>query len=279
MEPHISICCGTVNRADSFRRFWRSLVAAATVPTEVLIGDGCNGEWHASYTRELDTAGHIQHISIAYERPRKGMIPGYNALFRQATAPFVAFFNDDAELVPGWDATALRFMRAHEEVGCGCLYWSDPGGRPYVQSLQSIIYPNFGVIRRDVGNAVGWFDEREVWLPETGKKEKLMFYGCDTSIAFSIIDAGYAVVPIPGCLVKHHREQDAEREATMREHLRQGTNIPGAILRELWGGAPGFARLREKHAKFAHLVPRGYFIEDAISEEGFGTLNSQGVGQ
>lgn len=248
LTPQISIVCGTRDRPESFARFVKSLVASATVPTELIVADACEGPPAGYVKQACDEAWKspfVARIKIDVQRPRLGVVKGYNRCFEMAEAPFVAWFNDDSELLHGWDSVALYFMDKHPEVGMGLLQWRDPHDSWNIQTLYNIPVANFGIVRREVGNAVGWFDDREVFVPDIGQNKRLTFYGCDSSISFSVINAGHQIVPIPGCRVQHYREQDIVRQQNMREHLKIG-HLPGMILSALWGGDEGFKRLRDK---------------------------------
>jgi hypothetical protein len=264
MIPEMSIVTGTRHRPASLKRFLKSIRDTASVPTEVIIADASDTMPLSLLDGDALVNLHVESLEHYHERPRLGTVLGYNAAFRKATGRYVAWFNDDCVLLPGWDRTAIDFMDSHEEVGLGCIYWKDPGGSWYLQSFQSMVYPNFGVFRADVLKQTGGFDERQIFLPLTGKVERLTFYGNDTSAAFLVTDAGYAVCGIPGCKVEHFREQDAERQENYRQHVHGNHgNIAGAVLWQLWNGDPekqkqfgfeyGYRQLREKYNRFKHL--------------------------
>lgn len=249
----MSIVTGTRHRNASLHRFMESAREVASVPTEIIIADASDELTPLEHTFR-PPSGNVVRIERFHESPRLGTVLGYNVAFRKATGRYVAWFNDDCTLLKGWDRMAIEFMDKNTEVGLGAIYWRDPGGSWYLQTFQNMVYPNFGVFRKSVLNQTGGFDDREIFVPLTGKVERLNFYGNDTSAAFLVTDAGYAVCGIPGCKVEHHREQDQERVENNRLHV-QGIygNIAGAVLYELWGGPAGYERLREKYNQFRHL--------------------------
>lgn len=249
----MSIVTGTRHRKVSLARFMSSVFATAGVPTEIIIADASDDPPSIDWTHSWNE--YVKSVIHYHESPRLGTVRGYNAAFKKATGRYVAWFNDDCTLLPGWDKIAITWMDKYPELGLGAIYWRDPGASYYyLQSLHNIVYPNFGVFRSDVLKQTGGFDEREVFVPETQKMERLEFYGCDTSAAYLVVDAGYAVAGIPGCKVEHHREPDAERQANYQKHVfGDHGNIAGKILFELWGGLRGFERLREKYNRFSYL--------------------------
>jgi len=114
------------------------------------------------------------------------------------------------QLLPGWCETALEFMDQTPDVAMGIIYFKDcPNGdwKPKFeyQQLHRVPYANFGIVRRDIGDELGWFDES---LGVT--------YGADTAFAFELLVRGYGIAPIWDCKVLHYREIDADRT----EHYR-----------------------------------------------------------
>lgn len=254
MEPQLCIVSGTRNRGESCARFVRSVITSATVPTQLILLDASD---RLTYTDELPRAENVDLLVIR-EHPPLGPNHGYNVGFRAADkrSRYVAYLNDDCECLSGWDRIALDFMDANPGVGCGAIYFRDPSGPWNFQTFRGMCFANMGVVRREAGDAVDWFETRKVFVSETGREESLSFYGNDVGIALKLIEAEWGVVPIPGCKVEHHREQDDERQRHMAEHVKHA-HLPGAILRELWDSRRGFERLKKMHdAKFGHLVPR-----------------------
>ena len=267
MIPELSIVTGTRNRPDSLRRFLKSISATASVPTEIIVADASDDPRPPLMYREcIDIKlGLIEHLFVLKESPRLGPNLGYNVAFRKATGRYVLWANDDCEMMPGWDRTAIDFMDEHREVGIGALYFSSDGSRTqfYVQTFQHLIFANIGIWRREVGEQVDWFEERKAFVPELGREQGIEFYGCDTAACLKVIDAGYAVCPIPNCRIIHHREQDAERSANNQKYVFSPEgNTAGKVIWWLYndpaqangrGGDYGYDRLREKAAKFKHL--------------------------
>lgn len=222
-QPEISIISGTRHRPDEYQRFINSVRDAATLPTEIIITDASD---KSDYARDvLAYREPIWNATVIHEKPRLGTLRGYNVGFRKARGRYVVWFNDDCELEKGWDAVARDYMDAHPEIGIGAIYFKDAVNgelQSYyaVQTWQGMHYANFGVVRREVGQQVDWFDER------CGR-----MYGCDNSICLNVLQAGFAVVPIPGCKVKHWRTMDMERVGNLDE-----ANADAAKLGTIWHG-------------------------------------------
>lgn len=253
----LSIVTGTRNRADSYRRFIASV--ERTVPDsiqyEVIVSEASDDPPGGSYAQP------VRNICVLYERPRAGMVKGYNAAFRDAKGEYVVWFNDDAELLSGWAENALGFMREHPEVGMGCLFFLDHNGskpdlgkpaedvaklKPaeraefgwntqfVTQTIYSLPYANFGIFPRELGERVGWFGDG------------FEIYAGDTSFSFSIIDAGYAVAGIRNARLLHYRARDSERN---ENRLNVGDDRRAFDAK--W--ETKLNDLRAKHSRFAYL--------------------------
>jgi GT2 family glycosyltransferase len=225
-EPiELSIVTGTRRRPDEYARFIASV--RKTVPDnisyEIVVGcanDDVNPD--KSYVQPAPD------IVATYQRPRLGMLRGYNNTFSHCSGEFVVWFNDDVECLSGWAENALSFMRANPSVGMGAIYFLDrlhnkkdwtqyngPDPRQMsnaeraewgwtttfnIQDLYGLTYANFGILRRLLGEEVGWFPTN------IGK-----MYGSDTAFSWEIMSRGLAVVGIPDARVLHYRTRDDER--------------------------------------------------------------------
>lgn len=201
--PILSIVTGTVDRQASFERMLASIVRnTPPVPWELVVADGSR----ARYTTKLPQ--NVLMIPDGGNRP--GFTKAVNLACRAARGTYVVWLNDDAEVQPGWAAEAVHFMDTHPQVGIGAIYWCDHKPPWKVEKCWGILYANFGILRRSLGDELGWFDE------------SIRMYGCDTDLCLRILDRGLAVLPVPGARILHHRHEDAFRrdnEAGAREEI------------------------------------------------------------
>lgn len=205
-QPILSLVTGTRNRERSFRRLLRSIVAHTPVPFELVVSDASD--------EPIDQSDLPMNVRILPERPRLGCTRGYNRAFREARGQWVLWLNDDVEVCEGYATTAIDFMEAHPEIGLGALYYTDTGnGTPlHVNSAWGCLYANFGIIRRELGNQLGWFDD------------EILMYGNDNSLTLRVLLAGYGVAAIPNTKVIHHYERDAERQKNENRTQRMRDN-------------------------------------------------------
>lgn len=187
--PKLSLVSGTLNRHEGARRLVDSIIENTSVPFEVVIADASDVPFVYDDPR----------VRILPERPRLGYAKGHNRAFRQCRGEYVLWLNDDAEVCPRYAENAVAFMDRNAHIGLGALYYSNRGEPFCAQIYLDMVYSNFGIIRRELGNRLGWF-----W-------EELRMYGTDNAISFDVLLAGYGVAGIPNACVIHHEVDDINR--------------------------------------------------------------------
>jgi GT2 family glycosyltransferase len=223
--PTLSLVTGTINRPPQLSRLIQSVVRETTVPWELIIMDASE----KPYTGPVP-----DHVQIVHESPRLGMVKGYNTAFRMCTGKYVLWLNDDAEVLPGYDTAGVNLLELHPEIGMGAYYYKE-GPRFHVNMLYQMIFANFGILPRWVGDKVGWFDE------------ELTMYGSDNSLTFRVLLEGLGVVTVPGPNIIHHSERDEMRISN--EHLRP---TDGDKLNAKYG--PYKKQMQQVYSKFKHLI-------------------------
>ena len=195
VEPYLSIVTGTLNRRASFNRLVKSIQERTNVPWELVVSDASDEPYPDQYP---------ENVRIIPERPRLGCVKGYNRAFSEAVGRWVVWLNDDAEVQHGWAEAAVGFMEHHPEVGLGAIYYCE-GAPPFiVNEYWDMAYANFGIVSRDLGNQVGWFDD------------DLEMYGCDNSLTFRVLMAYRGVATIPGSRIWHHSVPDQWKTLNQR---------------------------------------------------------------
>jgi len=240
--PKLSLVTGTVNRPIPFANLVRSIVEHTTVDWELVVSDAS----------DVPVVCEAPRVRLLPEKPRLGCVKGYNRAFRAAKGEWVIFLNDDAEVTAGYDTAAIRFMEAHPQIGLGCLHYSEDGGEFKANDAWGVPYANFGILKRELGDKVGWFDEA------------LIMYGNDNSLTFRVLLADKGVAQIPESRILHHSTKDAMREGNQRyraqdTRILQESYMPArsywlATYRKYWipgqpvtwphGRAPGKQRIR-----------------------------------
>lgn len=246
----LSLVTGTVNRPDSFRNLVRSIAEHTTVPWELVVSDASD----EPVTCELE------NVRILPERPRLGNVKGYNRAFRAALGEWVIYLNDDAEVMPGYDVAAIQFMEKQPKIGLGALHYSDRGGPYHVNSAWGCIYANFGILRRSLGDKVGWFDE------------DLTMYGNDNSLTLRVLLARYGVADIPNAKILHHSVQDKVRIENQKLRAQDSHRLSSKYMsdKHVWQYVFNQHRIDSGHEPWAHGVAPSEFRTalDALQKQG-----------
>ena len=209
LEPKLSLVTGAMNRPTSLARLIRSIQDQTTISWELVVSDAS----------DIPVISSDDRVRILPERPRLGCTKGYNRAFATAQGEWVIWLNDDAEVMPGYADAAIGFMEAHPEIGLGALHYADPIVGYHVSTCcYGMMYANFGIIRRTLGNQIGWFDE------------DLVMYGNDNSLAYRVLLAGYGIGEIHNAQIFHHAEDDALRMANQN-----GRDREASILKNKYG--------------------------------------------
>ncbi len=228
-DPLLSIVSGTRNRPEFVARFVWSVLEHVTVPFELLIGDASDG---GSFFESPDPRVHVYP-----ERVRLGPPRGYNALFRRARGAWVCYLNDDLEIGAGWSEAVVAALARHPEADLFCLPMLEPGEPgPIILLYQQLPYANMGMVRREAGDALGWFDEG------------YRFYATDVDLAMRAIASGYRIAPAIGAHVFHHHLPDEERVGN--QDFLDGDN---ERLRRTWRPRRKELRRRYRRTSFRHF--------------------------
>jgi glycosyltransferase involved in cell wall biosynthesis len=193
----LSIVMGTYNRFDRLRSCVESIEKYVSRSFEIIISDGGSTDGTREWASERDG------IILVGKRSLDGAVDAYNAAFSIASAPLVAHLNDDVELMGSCLDAACDILDGDDTVGQVAIPFIDGHGDPVINYIhcngQKVLYANFGVTRRVVGDAVGWWGNY------------LYTYGGDCELSFNIWDLGLRVVPLSGYALHHYREQDELR--------------------------------------------------------------------
>jgi glycosyltransferase involved in cell wall biosynthesis len=232
--PRVTAAVCTHDRADLLARCLASLVAlrergAPGAPRlEILVVDNAPSDG-----RTRDTVAAVPEVRYACE-PVAGLDIARNRAMREATGEFVAYFDDDVTVDPGWLEGFVEAWAAHRDVAAitGPVLPLELATRAQVeferlggfrQALRRTrfgrslagnpLYPCgsgiFGAgcnmtVRRDVLHALGGFDEAlDTGAPLAG--------GGDLDIFYRLARAGHPIVSEPRCLVLHQHRREYAR--------------------------------------------------------------------
>ena len=214
IDPVLSIVVGTVDRPAHIAKCIESVVQHTTVPWELIVTDA---------SREpLVLEKPDERIRVIREAPRLGHAKGYNRAFREARGKWVCWLNDDAEATPGWASSAVQFMESAPWCGLGCFYHSENGCCYHLNEYQGFIYANFGILSKEFGDELCWFDEC------------VNMYGADNSITFKTLLSGRGVSGIPGGKLMHRPIWDAVREQNVAGQIEDARKLMDKYRDFLW---------------------------------------------
>ena len=166
----ISVIIPVYNRAHCITRALESVKAQGIQDLEVILGDDASTD----STLELATSI-FPDLKVARLPSNKGASAARNAALKLAKGNLIAFLDSDDEWVPGKLASQIGFLEDHPEVGlCGSghlLMSRDGESIPYpgrnppdwrreLHTAESFHGASTSVVRREVLESVGTFDER-----------------------------------------------------------------------------------------------------------------------
>lgn len=225
MKPILSLITGTRNRPADFRRLVDSIEAYTNVNWELVCSDASD-----SQLDNEEVAAERPRIRMIPERPRLGCTKGYNRAFQAARGTYCLWLNDDCEVTSGYAEAAISFMEANPRIGLGALPYSNRGGPFRVNEYEGMVYANFGILRRSLGDQVGWFDDL------------LTMYGNDNSLAFRVLLAGHGIAEIPGARIIHHEHDDQHRRDNQNGRQEEAEKLRAKYL-------PHLAEMREVYER------------------------------
>lgn len=212
----MSVVLGTLNRLPFLQRAYQSIWGAVgDFSWEVIIVDGgsTDGTWEY-----LERMAKINlSLRIVRQPARTGAVAAYNLGFSMAEGDYVAAFNDDAVYVGKPLAGAFIILRKNADIGQVAIPFitdkiapadvpaAQPRGVPRVAEVNlehygRVPYANFGVIRRNLGDRLGWWGD-------------YYHYAGDTHLSAGVWYSGLTVAPLPSKVghIVHYELQDETR--------------------------------------------------------------------
>jgi GT2 family glycosyltransferase len=206
----------------------RSVLENVGMPFELLVGDASDGAVFEC---------NDPRVRVIPEPVPLGAPRAYNVLYRHARGSWVCALNDDLEVPKSWGEALQTSLDKHPEVDLFCLpviEQEDPAA--LILLYLGIPYACMGVMRRDVGDAMGWLDEG------------YRFYATDPDIALRAVSSGYRLAPAIGAHVYHHHVEDEGRRSN-REAFEQDN----ARLKRIWRPKRRVLRRRYRRTSYRYF--------------------------
>lgn len=215
----IAIVTGTYQRLASLQRMMQSV--RAQIPPglshQFVIVDGGSSDGTLDYLRTQPDVQLIEHGEL------RGAIAAFCDGAKAATADYVLLANDDITFGP--DSIVRAFAHLESHPSCGAVAFADDRPAPgYGEGLKvqtitaiapggkhvSVPYPQVGMIRRWLGDLVGW------WGADDPVMSAGHTYGGDSYLGARIWEQGYSVDSLKGVYILDGVIQDALREHNYR---------------------------------------------------------------
>jgi len=231
-RPAVSVCIPSLNGGDRLVKLVRTVLAQAeSLPqggVEVLVADSGSRDEGFAHVRSL--GGPVRCFAVAPRRFNHGLVR--NELAREATAPFVAFFSQDAVPRPLCLRILLDSLSNPKVVGAYARQLPRPGADPLVRATLARWTPDGKEIRLQALGESDWsgltptqkmslarFDNvasllRADVLANTPFGE--VDFGEDIAWGAAMVQAGHSLAYVPSATVEHSHALDLTE--TLKRH-------------------------------------------------------------
>lgn len=214
----VSIVVCTLDRQLEVARAIRSILAQDVDARryEIVVVDNRSRDRTREVIEEIQQGA--PNVRYVYE-PVLGLSTARNTGTREARAPIVAFFDDDATAEPGWLEAMLQLIKDYPEAGAAGgpieVGWPCPkpewmpkdlqgyyGACNYGDSRRFLTFPQYPYgsnmfVRREHLDAIGGFRE------EVGAKGQNIMSGDELDVFQRLSEIGVKVIYEPTALVRH----------------------------------------------------------------------------
>jgi GT2 family glycosyltransferase len=259
-EPPSSLVISSRNRAELLADTISSVLAAAEVPSELIVVDQSDRP-NAELAQLRHPRCDVRYLWTA----GSGASRGRNYGASQATHPIVAFIDDDMRVAPDWygpliraavdagpHAAATGRVLAGQAADADCFViavhaWQEP--QVYAGRIgRDVLATGHMALYRSALEAIGGLDER--LGPGT------RFPGAeDNDLGFRLLEAGYRIVYTPDSVIYHRswRRLDEYVPLFWRYGRGQGAFYAKHFRPHDWYMG---SRLRQDLGRFVRLLPR-----------------------
>lgn len=207
-RPIVSIVVPTFNRCTRLRRCIDKIRQNVTASYEIIVVDGGSTDGAREWLADQGD------LRVILEPAREGAVRAFNKGFRVASGEYVMWLNDDAYPLPGSVEAALEMLERSDltDVGMVAFYhnWHSPrnvldrveyNGESFeLCHVRGHPYANFGLLRRELLERVGFADER------------FYFFGFDPDLSLKIqFEEGLKVVGCRRALIFHEEHHDERK--------------------------------------------------------------------
>ena len=195
--PIVSVVIATYRRLSRLQRCIERTRTGTDISHEFVVVDGGSDDGTLEWLAEQPD------VRFHNEERRGGSCRAYNIGFRMARGRYVMWLNDDSYPLPGAIENAVTFLEsdAASDVGLIAFYhnhnqpWNELHGIEHdgshygILHVRGVPYANFGLLRRELLERVGFLDEGYefcAWDPDLSLKVQreanLRVMGCPEAI-------------------------------------------------------------------------------------------------
>lgn len=216
MTPTVSIVIPTCNRLALLERCVESVRQTVGLAHETIVVDGASTDGTRAWL-----AAQRDLLAVLEPAPA-GPTRAVNRGFRVAGGTYVMWLNDDAELLPGAVQEAVQLIERPDlcDVGMVGFYHTMRQERNRLDevvrdgetygffNVRGYPYANFGLLRRDLLERVGYADEG------------YYSFGWDPDLSLRIqLEAGLKVIGCRRALLRHREHDDERRRFDVEHHF------------------------------------------------------------
>lgn len=197
--PTVSLVIATYNRLARLQRCIEGVRRNVSIDHETIVVGGAGTDGTAAWLEQQPD------IRFIREARREGATRAYNRGFRAAVGRYVMWLNDDSYPLAGAVEAAVKMIERPDlaDVGMIAFYhnldreWNrldsvERDGEVYsIYNVRGTPYANFGLLRRDLLERLGYLDERYyfcAWDPDLSLKVHreagLMVVGCRDALVY-----------------------------------------------------------------------------------------------
>lgn len=226
-QPVISIVCGTYKRLDTLKRMVQSVRDTlandlyTSVSYEFVIADNASddGTWEW-----LESQPDVHAIQMSAP---VGAIKAFTLAADLANGDYVVLATDDIYFPPHALIKALRHLESNPTCGAVAFMHNKNGSAFHTDRQKArtsdgqttgMIYPQICMVRNWLGGLCGWWGGRHAVM------EYSFTYGGDNFLGSRIVELGYTVDEVPGCINIEDTFQDESRSLSSARHRQDFDN-------------------------------------------------------
>lgn len=204
----VSMVIPTCNRLERLQRCIGAIRRQVSCPRQIIVVDGASTDGTRAWLAEQTD------LVTVLEPKREGAVRGFNKGFKAAGGHYVMWLNDDSYPLPGSVEAAVAMIERPDlaDLGMVAFYhnWDrarnildqvEHDGQTYgLYNVRGYPYANFGLLRRELLERIGFADER------------YYFFGFDPDLSLKIqIEEGLQVIGCRRALMHHDEHHDPRK--------------------------------------------------------------------